>query len=147
MATATQILARLKGLNVKDLVTESIMETADRYVELNLAQLLQGKDGNDQPLRPSYARARYARVKFEMNPAPGYGNPDARLTGAFYKGYGVRVEGDQVIKDSNVEYADDLFEKYGNAIGQLDEERHQEYTEEDLAPVLYEKFREQTGLI
>jgi len=82
-----------------------------------------------------------------MNPAPGYGNPDLKLTGAFYQGYGIRVEGDEVIKDSDVEYADDLFLKYGNAIGQLDEQRHEQYVEEELAPTLYEKVREQTGLI
>lgn len=147
MATATEILERLQSLSVREMLIESIEETADLYVDLNTAQLLEGKDGDNQPLRPQYAIESYADQKNRMNPLPGYGNPDLKLTGAFYKGYGVRVEGTDVVKFSTVSYADGLFEKYGNAIGQLDEERHEEYVQGDLAPILYDKFREQTGLI
>ncbi len=147
MATATEMIERLQGLNIRDLLIESIEETAQQYVELNTAQLYEGKDGNDQPLNPTYASPKYARVKNEMNPTPGYGNPDLKLTGAFYGGYELRVEGDDLVKDSDVEYADDLFAKYGNAIGQLDEANHEQYVNEEMAPVLYEKVRELTGLL
>jgi hypothetical protein len=147
MATASEIEERLKALDLRKLLTESIEETADQYVELNQQQMYAGKDGDGREISPQYARQDYAVMKNQMNPAPGYGTPDLKLTGAFYQGYGVRVEGDEVIKDSNVEYADQLFEKYGNAIGELDEGRHEEYVEGEMGPVFYDKVREQTGLI
>jgi hypothetical protein len=147
MATTTEMLERLRSLNVRDLLVSSIEETAAEYVELNTRQMYQGLDGNGQKIQPTYRRQRYARVKNEMNSAPGYGVPDLKLTGAFYQGYGVRVEGDEVVKDSDVPYADDLFEKYGNAIGELDEDFHEEYVDGNLAPLFYDKVREETGLI
>lgn len=147
MAYTRDIIERLQGLNLESLLTESIAETAAQYVDLNTAQLYQGKDGDGQAISPLYRSNGYADEKSRMNSAPGYGVPDLKLTGAFYRGYTVRVEGQDLVKDSNVEYADELFNKYGNAIGQLNEVNHEEYVERELAPVLYDKVREQTGLI
>lgn len=147
MATTRDIIERLQGLNLQELLTESIEETAAQYVDLNTAQMYQGKDGDGQSIAPQYGSESYANEKNQMNPTPGYGIPDLRLSGAFYRGYKVRVEGQDLVKDSDVPYADELFNKYGNAIGQLDEVNHEEYVEQELAPVLYDKVREQTGLL
>lgn len=147
MATTTDIIERLQGMNLQELLTESILETAEQYVDLNTAQLYQGKDGDGQPISPQYAWDTYAAEKNQMNPTPGYGIPDLKLTGAFYRGYTLQVEGDEVIKDSDVEYADDLFTKYGNQIGELDEVNHDEYVNGEMAPVFYDKVRELTGLL
>lgn len=146
MATASELIERLQGLNLREILTESIEETAPQYVELNTQQLFKGLDGTGGSIHPLYRSAKYARMKNQMNALPGYGTPDLKLTGAFYQGYGVRVEGDEVVKDSDVAYADDLFEKYGNAIGELDEENHEAYIDNGLSPVFTDKVREQTGL-
>jgi len=148
MATTAQIIERLTTVrdSVRDLLVSSIEETAEQYVDLNTEQMYQGLDGSGQKISPQYKLQEYADMKSQMNSAPGYGTPDLKLTGAFYQGYGVRVEGDDVIKDSDVEYADELFERYGNAIGELDEENHEQYVEGDLAPVFMDKVREITGL-
>ncbi len=147
MATTSDLLERLQSLNLRELLADSIEETAPEYVELNTQQLFKGLDGMGQSIRPLYRSAKYARVKNQSNPLPGYGTPDLKLTGAFYQGYELKVEGDELVKDSDVDYADQLFEKYGNEIGQLDEENHEEYIQENLAPAFYDRVREQTGLI
>lgn len=147
MATATEMIERLQNLNLHDALVSSIEETAADYAVLNTGQMYEGLDGSGQKISPQYKSPQYAQEKHEMNPLPGYGYPDAHLTGAFYRGYGMRVEGDELVKDSNVDYADKLFEKYGNELGQLDPENHEKYIEGALAPVFYEKIREETGLL
>jgi len=147
MATASQLEERLRNLNLRDILIASIQETAADYAVLNTNQLYEGVDGTGQKIAPQYASEGYADMKSKMNSAPGYGTPDLHLTGAFYRGYQLVVEGDELIKDSNVEYADELFEKYGNHIGQLDAENHEQYVDNTLAPVFYDKVREETGLI
>lgn len=149
MATAAQLIQRITTLrdNMRETLVEAIEETADQYVELNTKQMYAGLDGTGRQISPQYASQEYATQKNQMNPAPGYGTPDAYLTGAFYRGYGIRVEGDQVIKDSDVEYADKLFEKYGNELGELDDDSREQYINEGMAPVFYDKVREITGLL
>lgn len=147
MATASQLLERLQNLNLRDTLVSSIEETAADYAVLNTGQMYEGLDGTGQKILPQYKSPQYAREKNYMNPLPGYGYPDAHLTGAFYRGYRLTVEGDELVKDSNVDYADKLFEKYDNELGQLDEENHEKYIDEALAPVFYDKVREETGLL
>jgi hypothetical protein len=148
MSTTAELIQRLTQLrdNMREVLVDSIEETASIYVDLNTEQMYVGKDGTGRSISPMYKFIEYANQKSAMNPAPGFGVPDLKLTGAFYEGYTVHVEGDQVIKDSTVEYADKLFEKYGNAIGELDDDFHQQYVEGDLAPVFMDKVREITGL-
>lgn len=124
--TATEMKRRLQGLNIQEATEEAVEMTAEEFVTFNTAQLYAGKNALGRPIAPGYAWETYADKKHAMNPKPGYGIPDAYLTGAFYSGFGISAQGGQVIEDSDVEYADKLFEKYDH-LGGLDPENLDRY--------------------
>lgn len=134
---------RLEGLSVQAEAEGALDDTADDFAELNTQQMYRGLDSTGQPIAPQYARADYAQMKNQMNPAPGYGTPDLYLTGAFYRGYTLRVEGGQVTEDSDVDYADDLTEKYGPDIWGLDDENLASYRTGPFWEALKERVENQ----
>ncbi len=77
-----------------DLVPQAyriLAELQDEIVRLNTQeQLFKGKDATGQKITPKYKRRRYAVAKNRMNPQPGMGTPDFKVTGAFYKGFYVK---------------------------------------------------------
>ena len=147
MATPGDILDSLEEMDVEAIIKESVQEVSEEYVKRNLDQLYEGLDSEGQKITPKYRRNKYARVKNEMNPLPGLGTPDLFVTGAFYEGTEVRLEGEDLVEESSVDYAKDLEQKYGEEqIWGLDEENHDEFVNEDLQPLIIEKISEQTGL-
>lgn len=117
---------RLQSLNLEQVTEEAIEETAPQYLELNQEQLYEGTTSQGTQVSPRYRSPKYARVKNEMNPAPGLGVPDLYVTGAFYEGQELKVVSGQIEEDSNVDYAEDLYQKYPNIAG-LDEEKLDQY--------------------
>ena len=147
MATPGEILEELEQLDIDALVRESVEEVSTEYIKKNLDQLYEGLNSEGQKILPRYRSNKYARVKNEMNSAPGLGTPDLFLTGAFYAGSKARLEGDDIVEESSVEYSKDLENRYDpNQIWGLDEENHDEFVNEDLQTLIIEKISEQTGL-
>jgi hypothetical protein len=134
---------RLQGLDVQAAAESSMMETAQDFIDLNTQQMYEGKDSQDEQIQPTYKRPRYARVKNQMNPTPGYGVPDLKLSGDFYKGYTLKVDGDQVIEDSDVDYAKYLTERYGVKIWGLNDSNLSAYRTGPFWSVLKQKVQSQ----
>ena len=146
MATATEIIARLEAVNIELLAELAIEDTAKEFGKLNTEQMEEGKDSKDQKISPGYRSSSYARMKNQMNPKPGMGVPDLKLTGAFYKGYRLQVINGEVIEDSDVPYAPKLEKQYGKQIWGLDPENKRLYIEKFLSPGMKKRLTEETGL-
>ncbi len=68
------------------IVDECLSELRPLILDLNRSQLEQGLNAEGKKFRP-YVNKRYAEKKAGMNSLPGYGNPDLKLTGRFWKAF------------------------------------------------------------
>jgi len=120
-----ETIAALESLNVRQLAREAVEKNFRGMVSLNKTQLHEGHATSGRPF-PKYAPfeveegKEYADFKEELNPRPGWGNPDLKLTGAFYRAIFADLEGDNIIMDSTDEKSEWLQEHYDGKIpGQL----------------------------
>ena len=93
-----------------------------------------------------YRNPAYARLKNSMNPVPGLGVPDLKLTGKFHREIFAEIRGDKVIIDSVNEKTEALVEKYGETIFGLNVENKNELIEEVIRPVFMRNMREKLQL-
>lgn len=123
MPTISDLLEAIEGFDPLDATLDAILENEKKAIELNQDQLLGGTDAFQEKLK-EYRDDEYAELKNRMNPKPGYGTPDLKFTGDFYKGFFIDVmsldEGYFEL-DSTDEKAESLTERYGEAIFGLDD--------------------------
>jgi hypothetical protein len=121
-------------------------QTKESLADLNAVQLLQGQSAKGKNLK-SYANEEYAAYKNRLNPLPGYGNPDLRLTGAFYQGIRAEFSGGRLQITSTDSKTTDLQKKYGdeNMFG-LSEKFRNEHVKENIEPVFKKEIEATTGL-
>ena len=108
-------------------------------------QMLEGKNKKGARIG-RYRSGAYARMKEVMNPLPGFGVPDLRLTGEFFKQIYVDIRDNTVIVDSTDEKTQSLVNKYGEEIFGLSKNTKSEFIKKDLRPVFMKKISEATGL-
>lgn len=116
MATIKELYRRVLALNTDDAIEQAVSETADEYLKENQKQLFEGFDREGQHLR-RYRSAKYARVKNQMNPLPGLGNPDFYVTGDFYRGQHVRATAQGITTDLTDPKSAELLRRDPNIIG------------------------------
>jgi len=92
-----------------------------------------------------YRNRFYAELKNSMNPKPGKGYVDLKLTGAFYEAVTVDIGAKEIEFTSLDGKTNDLEEKYGSDIFGLNEIFHNEFIEK-FEPVLVEAIKEKAGL-
>ncbi len=118
MTTILQSMSALKSLNIRQMAIEAIEKNLRDMVTLNQSQLYEGKTTTGKRFH-KYAGRQYADVKNQMNPLPGWGNPDLNLTGDFYRAIFADLEGDDIIMDSTDEKSGLLQAKYDSSPTQL----------------------------
>jgi hypothetical protein len=91
MASWKQILERLNSVDIEAETKTIVEDNPQPIVQLVQSQLIKGEDGNGKKLR-RYKNNAYARKKNAMNPLPGLGVPDLRLTGDTYNAMGVDTD-------------------------------------------------------
>ena len=101
MATIHSMLSKVNRLDVKAESRKIIAETSGDIVKLNKEQLYSGLDVDGVKLGTRYNSITYALTKEQMNPKPGFGVMDFKLTGAFYRGFFVTVKKDTFVTDSH----------------------------------------------
>ena len=121
-------------MDLSAIAASSIDKTAEEISRLNVDQLRHGLTASEGRLK-RYRNNKYARVKNEMNPLPGLGNPDFILTGAFTSKIQTEVSGGLIGTHSYDEKAPELEARDGadNIYG-LGPARHKVYVEESLQP-------------
>lgn len=107
MATVRQVLNNVKALDVYLEGVNVIREEKEQVLDANRKQLKKGKTKELKTFK-KYASPKYARAKNKRNPAPGLGNPDYKVTGAYWKSFKLRI----LSKYSWLIYSDDPKAKY-----------------------------------
>jgi hypothetical protein len=97
------------------LIDECLEELKGRVVELNREQLESGLNVTGGRFR-QYRNRKYAGMKARMNPKPGYGNPDLKLTGDFWRAFRAEVKGGLEVYSTDPK-ADDLESRYEGIYG------------------------------
>lgn len=139
------MIKRLKSLDISEVAEVATDATSPAISQLNREQLEEGFDSNGERLR-KYRNPIYARKKAAMNPKPGLGNPDLKLTGRFYRGIRADVEDGQIHVYSTDSKDPDLVEKYGSDIYGLGPVKGQEYVDNHLQPSFQGLIREKLKL-
>lgn len=133
MTTIKQFKKRLQILNVPAMAEKAVIETSNQLSNLNTEQMHRGLNSEGRPIG-EYALPTYAEAKHRMNPLPGFGVPDLKVTGAFYEGVYTDVGGMKVEIDSVDSKADDLKARFGENIFGLSDNYKSEYIREFLKP-------------
>jgi hypothetical protein len=127
------------------LITSSLEQTKEQLANLNVEQMHKGLNAQGEPIG-QYRNEVYAEMKHSMNPQPGFGVPDLRLTGAFYRATSVSVNSQSIVIDSSDSKSADLQAKYGKEIFGLNGVYKREYLNESLGPVFRQSITSITGL-
>lgn len=79
-----------------DLASEAswvMLNNREAIVEYNREQLSEGMRSDMTPIRPVYRSEWYANMKQGMNNKPKKFTPDLKLTGSFYDGFVIKMQG------------------------------------------------------
>ena len=136
------MIKRMNALNVQEVSFNSVVETKEIITEIQREQMFQGLNGQGKKIG-RYRNNKYARAKNEMNPLPGLGIPDLKLTGAFYAGFKTDVTPETFSTSSIDKKNAALTEKY-DPFG-LDKESKSEYAGK-LRPVFVKNVKEKLML-
>lgn len=145
MLTIGKLLDRVIRLDTDRISFESLDDTSDKIAEANTRQLESGTDATGGKVG-LYRSEVYAEMKNRMNPKPGFGVVDLRLTGSFYSRMVTNVVGENVITESTDEKAPELEKKYGSEIYGLNSTFKAEYIDQSLRPEFQRKITAATGL-
>ena len=117
------------------------MDNEAELVDALHEQLQTGRDQMGDRIG-EYRNGDYAEMKFKMNSKAGFNNVDLKYTGDFYSGMFLEEIGKDFQIRSTVSKSDDLTEKYGEWIFGLQDDNLGKVVQEDVLPVLQDKFRE-----
>lgn len=133
MRTLVNLLKAVENLNVREIALDSMGQTSQQFLKHQKDQLYAGFDSKGKRLH-RYASSIYAEMKQRMNSTPGYGNPDLKLTGDFYRSFRADLDNEGLRISAWDEKAPMLEDKYGNDIYTLGEDAIKGYVG-DLQPV------------
>lgn len=141
-----KLIENFKKLDVGKVSSEAMDAKKEFVADAQREQLKQGISSVGGTLR-KYRSAAYARKKNQMNPLPGLGNPDLKLTGAFYRGITASVNSGKIILKSTDEKSQSLEAKYGEDLifGIYPEEKAL-FIAEHLKPEFNKRIRSEVGL-
>lgn len=134
MATIDDLLEKWERYDVLSTVRQSIINTKEDLLEVQRLQMLEGKNSDGEEIG-EYKSEKYALKKYEINPVPGLGVPDLRLTGEWQGELDVEVGSDTVtIKAPENEKTPRLIELFGLQILGLNQESSAVYSVQYLQP-------------
>jgi hypothetical protein len=127
MGELRQYIARLQTITVQQQEEQAlaiVKAHEPTALDLNISQLMAGRDSNGEELFPPYSDP-YAQFKKELG-LP-YDRVTLNLTGDFYRGFFLTAEKFPIILGSRDEKADRLAINYGGAIFGLDTQSLEEF--------------------
>lgn len=137
--TARNLISKLKGFDVEQAIAESIEETKDKFIELNLGQMAEGKRSDGQDIQPEPYSSGYAKRRQKKGLQTDF--IDLRFTGGMYQNAGLIVDNDVIRLGSEVDYEQFVSQRFAKIWG-LDDESKKIY-EPILMNELREKLKEQ----
>jgi hypothetical protein len=145
MVTAAEMLRKFKAVQLPELMAETAEKDLTTPANLNRDQLFkQGVTADGGRLAP-YKNKYYAQKKYEMNPLPGYGHPDAYLTGELQRELYVEIRGVTAVFDSTSDHAAFMIKRDGEGIFGFTDESRSTYSHY-LMPQVVNEIRKRTGV-
>lgn len=130
MTSIRELARNINRIDTQQLQRQVIEDTADKPIELNQDQLLQGKDSIGDDLK-AYRDPFYASFKQTLNPRPSFGIADLRLKGRFFSLFKLipllNIEGIGAKITSTDEKSKRLESKYGQNIFGLNKSNTEKY--------------------
>lgn len=145
MATIREMLGRFESVNLRETVPAIIQEQESVLVGYNKEQLQLGFDKEGERLQP-YRGLIYSFDKNKMNPKAGFGNPDLKFSGDFYRGFNADVDSKSILIDSSDIKSESLKKKYGENIFGLSKESKSRYSRTEFLQGLKEWIESKTKL-
>lgn len=148
MGTIDELFEAVSKLRLRDELPEMIRETGGEIAKKVEAQMQKGQLSTGEKITPKYSNDYYAKIKASMNPMAGFGTPDGKLSGDYYRGMGVAIiSDDEYAIESDVPYSHNpSLEQYGDNFTRLSEESKDEYCQETLLPKIQAYVTDITGL-
>jgi len=143
--TGDEMLARLERIDLTELTAFALELKEVEVIRLQQGQLSSGFDAAGKRLA-RYRSGDYAEQKNRQNPAPGFGNPDLNLTGAFYRGMFLTTTGEQYTLLSTDPKTEALVAKYGELVFGFTEDNKVVVWNDLLQPVVVQSISQSTGL-
>jgi hypothetical protein len=140
MRTVNNMIQAQNQIDLPFELEEALVDTQSNYVELQKEQMLHGLNAEGASIG-TYVNAQYASMKNSLNPIPGFGKVDLKLTGQFYQDIYADARSEGIIVDSADQKSESLQQRYGQIIFGLADDRKQEYINE-LGPVLIQNLIE-----
>lgn len=142
--TITGLYNKVKSMDIDKVIDTAVDNSLVAMTAEQKKQLYAGFDKTGNKITRKYRNNKYARVKNSMNPLPGLGTPDLRLTGAFYSGIGIERQGSVLHIESSDSKNDALESKY-DPFG-LGGAYKKEFIDKSLRPNLNSLITKATGL-
>ena len=127
---------------IRRAITQALREHAPDLEDELRAQLSEGRmpgsRGREKAIVPKYRNAQYEKKKHRMNPRPGLGTPDLKLSGELHKSLKARVKSSSVsfeITDTDSRKVEQVEKRWGDAF-QLSKERWHAFNREVVGPEL-----------
>lgn len=144
MTTVVDLKNRLSKVDVGFESETAIDATKGDMITKQKDQLLHGLRRDSNKIG-KYKSNSYARKKNSLNPLPGFGNMDWKLTGQLHKEIFVDVRSETFVIDSADDKTGKLIERFSDPFG-LTKENQADYVEESLRPRFMKQMHEATGL-
>ncbi|MGN6416147.1 MAG: hypothetical protein ACTHMC_01555 [Pseudobacter sp.] len=153
MVTAKALLEKYRRVNVEMVTSESVNNTKEEMLELNLEQMMEGKTRTGEDITPSYlddpyfksreSAQRYSDWKDEITPNPKRtpGTPNYYINGMYHGTIKITVNGDKIEFNSDFPGARDIERKSGEIIYGLNAEKREEYINASLRKELMSNLR------
>ena len=132
MGKLFNLIKGFKSFNAKDIAKESIIETKGFALDEQARQMNKGKRNDGSDILPSYSR-----LTIEIKEQNGQVTDRVTLhdTGAFYAGFKLDIQGEQIQFTSTDSKTAKLKKKYNTSKGKifgLNDESKKEYINESL---------------
>lgn len=128
-----------------DLASEAswvMLNNREAIVEYNREQLSEGIRSDLQQIRPVYVDQWYANMKQRMNNKPKNGTPDLKLTGSFYDGFVIKMQGYNKYSVTSIDSkTNDLVNKYTVSIFGFTPRSKQMIAESIMQSALIERLK------
>lgn len=142
----TALFESWAGIDLRKETTQAAADHEKELADLNRKQLYEKGEKADGTKLKKYRNPKYARIKNEMNPKPGLGNPDFRLTGEFQESvFADARDNGSIIFDASNYKVEFLVKRDGEDIFGLQAENEKTAWADILKPPLILSIARQTG--
>lgn len=145
-------IAALQSFDFGQELNNIVEQNADKIPDILAQQLAQGKDGAGEPVT-LHGESQYSpfTIRYKQDVGQGLGAVTDRITnymtGAFYQDMKTNVENDAFETTSDVPYFDDIIERSGSVVMELDESSRIEFGQNVTLPAIKEVLKSKTGLV